>query len=244
MSITKEALEYVNGLKEQKLHEINGAVFSTEKLFQIVPGHEPAYHPTPIKVEVNGLDSLAKLVRREIEAFGVTLYIQILNERNAQVFSTYNEELDRVTPYSVKADTPTFAEGFRDPETAIVQLRSKFIPNEGTNYLLDLLSRISKENGVTTSDNGVSQTVEARQGISLKVKEAIKPRVKLIPYRTFLEIEQPESEFLFRIDDGGNVGFFEADGGMWKQTAKKRIAEYFERELSDLIESGGVIVMG
>ena len=37
------------------------------------------------------------------------------------------------------------------------------MPGEGVDYLLDLLSRINKENGVTTRDNGVSQEVEARQ---------------------------------------------------------------------------------
>ena len=30
-------------------------------------------------------------------------------------------------------------------------------------------------------------------------------------------MEQPESEFLLRLDDDGNVGLFEADGGMWKK---------------------------
>ena len=72
---------------------------------------------------------------------------------------------------------------------------------------------------------------------------AVKPRVPLRPYRTFLEVEQPESEFLLRLDDNGNVGLFEADGGMWKQTAKASITAYFEEKLAQEIKDGKIVVM-
>ncbi len=89
----------------------------------------------------------------------------------------------------------------------------------------------------------MSQEVTARQGIALSQRVAVKPRVPLRPYRTFLEVEQPESEFLLRLDEQGRVGLFEADGGMWKMTAKHSIADYLEFELAALIEAGSVIVM-
>lgn len=109
-------------------------------------------------------------------------------------------------------------------------------------YLLDLLSRISKDNGVTTNDNGVSQTVEARQGIALKTKETVRPRVLLRPFRTFQEVEQPESEFLLRLDEEGNIGLFEADGGMWKLKARQTVKAFLEEQLAELVESGSVFV--
>ena len=104
--------------------------------------------------------------------------------------------------YEATCDVPGFQEGFREQEKAIIELRSKFMPGEGVDYLLDLLSRINKENGVTTRDNGVSQEVEARQGISLKALVQVKPRISMRPYRTFLEVEQPESEFMDRCQQG------------------------------------------
>lgn len=108
---------------------------------------------------------------------------------------------------------------------------------------LDLLSRMSKDSGVTTRDNGVSQEVEARQGVSLKALVQVKPRVALRPFRTFLKVEQPVSEFLLRLDDDGNVGLFEADGGMWQQTAKASIAAYFEDKLAQEVKDGKIVVM-
>lgn len=128
-------------------------------------------------------------------------------------------------------------------EQAIIELRSKFSPGPGVDYLLDLLSRMSKDSGVTTRDNGVSQEVEARQGVSLKALVQVKPRVALRPFRTFLEVEQPVSEFLLRLDDDGNVGLFEADGGMWQQTAKASIAAYFEDKLAQEVKDGKIVVM-
>ena len=85
--------------------------------------------------------------------------------------------------------------------------------------------------------------MEARQGVSLKTMVAVKPRVALRPYRTFLEVDQPESEFLLRLDDNGNVGLFEADGGMWEQTAKASILSYFEEHLAEEVKTGKVVVM-
>ena len=81
---------------------------------------------------------------------------------------------------------------------------------------------------------------------SAATKEAlveIKPRVMLRPFRTFLEVEQPESEFLLRVDPDEGIGFFEADGGIWKLEAKKNIADYFLKNMGDLIDAGKVVVM-
>ena len=114
---------------------------------------------------------------------------------------------------------------------------------ETTPYLLDLLSRITDEKSVSSKDNGVTQVVEARQGVALNAMVEIRPRVLLRPFRSFLEVEQPESEFLLRVDADKGIGFFEADGGVWKLEAKRNIADYFARNLADLIDAGRVVVM-
>ena len=106
----------------------------------------------------------------------------------------------------------------------------------------DLLPRISKESNVASNDNGVSQTVEARQGISLKATVQIKPRVPLRPFRTFQEVEQPESEFLLRLNEAGDVGLFEADGGMWKLRARETVKAFLENALEAEIAAGAVYI--
>lgn len=82
-----------------------------------------------------------------------------------------------------------------------------------------------------------------RNYVALNAVVEIKPRVMLRPFRTFLEVEQPESEFLLRVDPDEGIGFFEADGGIWKLEAKKNIADYFLKNMGDLIDAGKVVVM-
>ncbi len=54
----------------------------------------------------------------------------------------------------------------------------------------------------------------------MKESITIKPRVALAPFRTFPEIEQPISEFVFRARCTGEgtpaLMLVEADGGRWK----------------------------
>ena len=68
-------------------------------------------------------------------------------------------------------------------------------------------------------------------------------RIPLSPFRTFTEVEQPESEFILRLDEDGRVGLIEADGGRWKLTAKASIAAYFEEALKEEITGNRVVVM-
>ena len=121
--------------------------------------------------------------------------------------------------------------------------RSIFVPDERAEYLLDLLSRICKDESVTSVDDGISQTVNVRQGVGLKKTERLKSRILLTPYRTFTEVEQPESEFILRLDNDSRTGLFEVDGGRWKLTAKERIKAYFEERLAAEIEQARVVVM-
>lgn len=183
------------------------------------------------------------LIRTELEKVGTTIMVQVKSNDTVEVMTTYLSDFSRNTLYRAKADAPGLYTGFRGREVALIELRSLCIPNEGTAYLLDLLSRMTNENSVSTNDNGVTQTVEARQGVALNALVEIKPRVMLRPFRTFLEVEQPESEFLLRVDPDEGIGFFEADGGIWKLEAKKNIADYFLKNMGDLIDAGKVVVM-
>lgn len=235
----KEALQYLVSLKDNKTYDLNGETYSDRELFRIAP-----HIDRPSKISVSGLDSIVKLVKTELSRVKAgPVFIRVDDARKVSVFTALDGVMGRNSLYEASCDVPGFRDGFREYEKAVIELRSRFAPGDGVNYLLDLISRISKENGVTTEDNGVSQTVEARQGVSLKAKVQVKPRVLLRPFRTFLEVEQPESEFLLRLDDDGNVGLFEADGGMWALEAKNRIAAYFDAALAEEINHGFVVVM-
>lgn len=231
-------IDKIVSLKETKIFEINGQTYTDGDLDRI-----PPHVDRPECIRVSGLDAICKLIRTEIEKVDTVIMVQAKDHDNVEVMTTYLPDFSRNRLYRAEADAPGLRTGWRDREAAIIELRSLFIPNEGTEYLLGLLSRISDESKVATKDNGITQTVEAQNGIALNAFVDVKPRVMLRPFRTFLEVEQPESEFLLRVDAEKGIGFFEADGGIWRLEAKRNIAEYFTTNLADLIEAGKVVVM-
>lgn len=231
-------IDKIVSLKQNQTYQINGQVYSDQHLIRI-----PPHVDRPQAIDVSGLDAICKLIRTELSKIDTILMVQAVAYNRVEVMTTYLEDFSRNVLYRAKADVPGFSGGWRSHEEALIQLRSLFIPGDGTAYLLDLLSRISDDSSVSTKDNGVTQSIEARQGIALNSMVEVKPRVSLQPFRTFLEVPQPESEFLLRVDKDRGIGFFEADGGVWKMEAKSNIAKYFERELADLIEAGKVVVM-
>ena len=180
-------IDKIVSLKETKIFEIDGQTYADASLTRI-----PPHVDRPDCISVSGLDSICKLIRTELEKVGTTIMVQVKSNDTVEVMTTYLSDFSRNTLYRAKADAPGLRTGFRGREVALIELRSLCIPNEGTAYLLDLLSRMTNENSVSTNDNGVTQTVEARQGVALNALVEIKPRVMLRPFRTFLEVEQPE----------------------------------------------------
>ena len=237
----KAMIEKIEKMAGPKVYDIGNEHYASASLVRIDPKKD-----FPKSITLTGLDSVCKMVTNEAADLfaGDQILIQVVDYRTVRVFTTLDGEMDRCWLYECQADTPRVkVNGFMSYEEAVVQLRSLYIPNEDTEYLLMLLGSISKESKVISSDNGVSQTVEARQGIALTSAVKVKPRVMLMPFRTFLEVEQPGSNFLLRLDSDGNVGLFEADGGVWKLEAARNIAGYFEEKLRDLIGDGRVVVL-
>lgn len=237
----KEAIEKIVSLADSKTYQINGETYSDRPLH-----HIPEYTYSPERVDVYSLDSVVSMIHAEMDKNLVPLFVNIKSYNSVEVFTTFNNtNCHRDVLYSAKSSAPEPRLGWNDYESAMIALRSQYVQDDEIAYVLQLLSRITDENSVSSADNGVTQTVEARAGISLAQKMTVRPRVTLCPYRTFLEVEQPASEFLLRLREGGQIGLFEADGGMWKLAAKRNIQGYLQAHIhQELLESGKVIILG
>lgn len=71
--------------------------------------------------------------------------------------------------------------------------------------------------------------------------------VNLIPYRTFLEVEQPASDFVFRVSEGrcGAPVFklVAADGGVWKSQAVANVKAYLVEALKDIPDRDKITII-
>jgi|APSaa5957512576_1039674.scaffolds.fasta_scaffold44149_3 hypothetical protein len=116
-------------------------------------------------------------------------------------------------------------------ESFIIALNSQFQDNPGKTNLLKALSQISKKVENSLSDTGISQEFKAKAGITTSVK--LENPIELIPFRTFPEVEQPASLFVFRmLESKGTVRLIlqEAGGSQWKLEAIKHIRQWFEAQ--------------
>lgn len=236
----QKALQYLVSLQENKTYEIGGRTWSDKPLHMIE--EERRYRE---ELTFGSLDAIVQMVREELPDYAdrLPLYIQIKSYREVRVFTRPDDRETRTEPYCAICTDTDFNGGWRPQDRAIIELKSIFIPTPDSEYLLDLISRINNEQGVQSTDNGVSQTVVAKQGVSLVGAEAVKPRLLLQPFRTFREVGQPASEFILRLDENGSVGLFEADGGIWKMEAKDNIKAYFLQALEREVKEGTVLVM-
>ena len=77
-----------------------------------------------------------------------------------------------------------------------------------------------------------------KTGITTKDNVLVPNPVNLIPYRTFLEVEQPASDFVFRVSEGRGGApvskLVAADGGVWKSQAVANVKAYLMEALKDI----------
>ena len=226
-----------------------------DRQFVVFPGGRiEEIKPKPDFPDILELHSLSALVAVVDEEFALnelgnlipgTLFIEAYDHKHVKAYSAPLDKLNgkRGFLYSAKAkDVPEWNANVElSFESALIAIRTQFQKTEDTDYLLKLLSDISNGAQITYTDNGVATTVVTQKGVSLQGKDLIRPIVKLRPYRTFQEVEQPESEFHIRVN-GRGIKFIEADGGMWKLAARKTIAAYLSDALAELVEEGDVIV--
>lgn len=210
---------------------------------------QPELNTCPM-LELSSLDALIQVVKKECHDYepdsDSAYYVSVPSPTRVEVYSTPRHDLrgQRRALCAAKAvDIPGFRDTTYEYEQAIIALRSRFAPTEDQAYVLDLMGHLISDQTVQTEDDGITQRVQVNAGIQMTKVSRVKPIVKLRPYRTFQEVEQPESEFLIRLDDQRRLTITEADGGMWLLEARRTVFEYLADALLDEINSGNVIVM-
>ncbi|WP_234931905.1 hypothetical protein [Bacillus thuringiensis] len=199
--------------------------------------------PTPAEVVVRSLSGLVSYVKSEFDT-AEPLMIHIENPTTVSVFTAVNGDKRRSTYIQAQASTPRFNFGsFYDREEFNIALQSGFVENEHCTIVLQVVGNITEEAVKDYGDDGTSQVVTAKVGVASRGTVKVPNPVELSPYRTFVEVEQPESKFVFRMREGAHCGLFEADGVAWKLEAMNNIKEYLNKELAQEIESNKAFIL-
>ena len=238
MDNLKEALKYAVDLSAPHTYDINGETFSSEPLVRIGQKQEDLVTALEISTLTGFIDYIANN-RDEIDLSKTLVIINDIDK--VSLISIPNKDKNREIYIQAKAVTPEHRWGWSEREDFIIGIQSKFTESDDRDILMKYVGTMQEEQNVQTTDDGVSQKIVAKTGIA-SVSNVILPNpVKLRPFRTFQEVEQVESNFVFRIRQGGDCALFEADGGEWKIRCRKAIKGYLKGQLKDISE---IIIIG
>lgn len=225
--INKEFIEKIEDMTGPKVIETVQGTFSDKDLYRI----ENKLADT---IVLSSLSGLAEMIKQEINEYNLPLFVRATSVERVHVFGAIRDDMQREMPYTAIAKFIGFDyDRYMSIENMIIGLKSRFAPTEDRDYLVKLLGNITDQQSVQTKDDGITQSATIKSGIQLVGEQRIKPIVSLKPYRTFLEVEQPESDFLIRLKDG-SAALFEADGGVWEREAVKNIADKLRELLEDV----------
>jgi hypothetical protein len=242
LSMLSEFVTKILSLGAPNIHTAGDLEYSDKNLNLIYP-------PAPKSVECRTLQGLVDLYAGELDdaMSKGDLLAHITSPTTVELVSRESDDCGRRRVWA-EAKYPgckSFPFGaWLDPESFIIAAQQHFqrvkIENDdGTfakdlDYVLKCASQISAEAGTSYEDDGITQKVAMRSGVTLKTTDTLRPIVSLAPYRTFAEIDQVLSTFVFRARVQGatvNLALFEGDGGRWQLAAVDAIAKWLEPKI-------------
>lgn len=209
--------------------------FTTRQVFA------PPVEPLVATLEIHTLTGLVDFLASNIDSIEAPRFaIHVVSPDRVDVISSLRARPSRRdTLLSAKAQSLGFRFGnFYSCEDFVIALQSLFTESGDRGAILKLVGNIKEETVGQFNDDGVTQTVVARAGITRVEDVPVPNPVLLSPYRTFPDIQQPDSPFVLRMKRGGGdtptCALFEADGGKWKLAAIESIAKYLRVKVAEL----------
>lgn len=235
MDNLKEALAYAVklGIEAEKpeVVEICGKTYCTKELREY--GKKPVAEP----VRAHTLSSMLDYIAFCSSEFSGNMIIHIVSPKQVRLMSVLDEDRKRETLFISDAETSEFRfDTWFDQERFMIELQANFQNNDDLEAVKKMAGNIDKKNSQQFTDDGITQVATINIGVAAKADALVPNPVELIPFRTFREVEQPKSKFVFRIGDKEEPAFklIEAEGGIWRNEAIQNIKNYFYEMMEHL----------
>lgn len=254
-ALDRDAMQFLYTLgcqsRDYVVQEIDGHMYTNSPDLNRINPVMPMELPV---MDIFTLDGLIVYIMTDpdklLQKFG-RLVVSVENETRVNLYSVaYGPENARrsLLASCVLHNKPFSFDTYMDQEDFIVRLQSRFVQTQARDKVGQVVGNLAAEQGVSTSDDGISQRVIVKNGVARMGDVVIENPVPLKPYRTFPEIEQVESPFVLRIrsEEGQKkplVALFDADGGMWRREAVRRIYMHLIGHLGSLVDAGRLSVI-
>jgi len=227
-----KAIDKILQISAPALLEINGRSYTSKDVMRV--NEELRAEPIACKTLTGVLDYITK---NKDAAMNREYFLHVVNAKRVELVSNLDKDRKRETLVVAQAETPNLPVGdYYDNEKFLIGVQANFVPGKDTALVLQFAGTVTDGTITDYKDDGVTQKATIRQGIKGKTDAIVPSPCALRPYRTFLEVEQPESSFIFRMRSGSRgpeCALFEADGGAWKHVAMDTIKEYLQARLKE-----------
>lgn len=245
MDLTREFLEKVEEMVQPQTLTEGIRTFVDKPMHMLV---DEIAADTPLRT--NSLSSVADYIKSNADfdalASDGRKIIHVEDEKTVWLYTEMNSFKKRSALLLASAWVSSFPFGqWLSLENFIISVQANFVADEHRDELLSFVATVKQDTGVEQQDDGVTQKVTTRSGVSLSRTSKVPNPITLRPFRTFSEVEQPESSFVFRIkaEEGCGVkaALFAADGDAWRHDAILKIRDYFQTHV--IAEDDSVIVL-
>jgi hypothetical protein len=255
----KEAIDRILSLAPIQVETIKGQWFVKEgqKIERLKMSDEQA----PEALVFNTLTGLADYVALNPDALPIgDLVAHVVDFNRVDLIGPLQSDNDnnRFVFAQAKSDLyrTAFAFGKWFPsEDFIIQLGSKFCRSaegenggDDTDKIVEMVSKIASERLKTLTDSGFAQVVQVKTGLTMLSSVKVQNPVIVRPYRTFREINQPQTLALLRFaeplkDNEKNTSdkpqlpsaaLFESGGEAWKLEAIASIEDWLAEHCPEL----------
>ncbi len=235
-----EFLEKIEEMAKPVILDVNGSKYSSKNIV-------PVFESTPLKLPIQSLTGIVDFILKSGDVKVEDVIVHIVSHNEVAVYSKLFGNFKQRDCYAfAKCEDMDFTFGkFYDSESFNIAMQACFTEyDQSSKYgiagidkadVLKFSRSVCARAEAGVDDDGITQEVTVKTSIVSKENAVLPNPVKLCPYRTFAEIEQPESSFVFRVNNGLGFALFEADGGAWKNEARKRIKEYLTTAIPNLV---------
>lgn len=244
--VTKEALEF---LVEQGKKSVPVERLTYGDREYTIKDLKPVQAPVRTALKVSTLRALIDLCQGKFgegafEGFDPAKHVvHVVDEDQVQVVSANSDTWARreILIDCNRTKTEAFPFGqFLNQDQFIIKALSCCVQSADRDYVAKLCGNALAEKVGQSQDDGVSQTVSTKHGAHMVDAETIRNIVPLRFYRTFTEVEQPETKCLIRLKQSAenvipNFALFEADGGKWRLEAIENVARHLRAALTTAV---------
>ncbi len=234
----KEAIQYIADLRadaeKTEVVEICGKTYANRALKRYGEIEKA------VKLEVHTLSALLEDIKsRGASEFSGDMILHVENPKTVTLISGLNKERSRETLMASMAEVSEFRFGtWYDQERFIIELQSNFERTPDLDAVMQFSGNVEAKTTANYGDDGITQKATISKGIASKVDAIVPNPVVLVPYRTFQEVAQPASNFVFRVRDNGEPEFclIEAGNHLWRNEAIENVKEYLKEGLKAMPE--------